>query len=209
MEKNIENVNFNNLKKGLIWTFSGSGVQGVLKISVLAYMARYISAEEFGVANMALIVIAFSELISNLGVGPAIVQKKQLRKEHIYTAVNLSILMGLFFTLLIYFTSGYIAKYFNMLELIKILKVLSYVFLLESFSLVSQALLQRNLKFKLISVISVISYLIGYGIVGVIFSYLNYGVWALVFAHLSQTIIRSILFIIFYPPIISYKFGLL
>lgn len=193
---------------GFIWIASGAGIEAILKIIVLAVMARLITPEEFGIAGAALIVIGFSQLITQLGVGPAIVQRKELLDVHIYTGFSLSVFMGFCFTLLLYFTAEIISNFFGMNELTPILKVLALVFIIESLAVISQSLVQRNMRFKLMSTISAMSFFIGYGIVGIVLSFLDFGVWALIYAHIAQTIIRSISIVIVQKHTVKLKFDI-
>lgn len=178
---------------GFLWLFSGSGVQSVLQIGVLAILARLITPQEFGLAQAALIVIALAKLMSQMGVGPAIVQREKLTIRHIRTAFTISFLLGIFLGLLVYISSSTIASFFNMPDLEAILKVVSLFFIIESFVVVSQSMLQRKIRMKAYSIANVISYLIGYGMVAVLLGYLGYGVWALIIGILSQVLIKAII----------------
>jgi len=58
---------------GLLWTGWGQGAYGVLQVVILAILARLITPAEFGVISAALVVITFSKIFYQLGLGPAIV----------------------------------------------------------------------------------------------------------------------------------------
>jgi hypothetical protein len=47
---------------GFLWMFSGAGAQAVLKIAVLAVLARLLTPVEFGIVSAALVVVALAEL---------------------------------------------------------------------------------------------------------------------------------------------------
>lgn len=179
---------------GFLWMVSGSGAKFILKIGVLAVLARLVSPEAFGLIGAALVVEGFSMLFTQMGVGPAIVQRKDLKEAHVSTGFTLTLLMGVSFMLILILLSPIISDFFRMKELVAVLYVISIVFLLQSLILVPRSLLQRELKFKLISIIEVTTYAIGYGIIGIILGVYNFGVWALVGAHLSQSILQVVLF---------------
>ncbi|HUR12593.1 MAG TPA: oligosaccharide flippase family protein, partial [Flavitalea sp.] len=50
---------------GIIYLLSAGGIQVVLKIGVLAILARLISPSEFGIVGIAVIIIEFSKLFSH------------------------------------------------------------------------------------------------------------------------------------------------
>ncbi|KAA9340710.1 lipopolysaccharide biosynthesis protein [Adhaeribacter soli] len=184
---------------GFLWTITGSGIQVSLKIGVLAIMARLISPKEFGVVGMAVIAIEFSKMFTQMGVGPAIVQRKELEDRHLATGFTMSLLMGLCFATTLFLGAPMLATFFRMEGLQEVLRTVSLIFLIDSFTLVGQALLQRAMKFKVIAGIDVASYAIGYGIVGITLGYLGYGKWALVTALLSQSLLHAILVVIIQP----------
>src|SRR5690625_2286998 len=95
--------------KGFVWMFSGSGVQTVMQFIVLIALARLLDPESFGVASAALVVISFTVIMSTLGLGPALVQKKEINNIHIGTSYVVSFFLALFFGLLIFFCSPLIA----------------------------------------------------------------------------------------------------
>lgn len=190
----------NNLKdktlKGIIWLFSATGLEAILKIIVLGILARFIGPAEFGQIGVVLIVIGFSKLLNQMGVGPAIIQKKDLSTADIYTGHFISLLFGSVLTVIFFGLSHHLAVFFNMMQLKPIFKVISVIFIIESFSLTSEALLQRDLQFKIISGISLLSFIFGYAFTGVLLAINNFGVWSLVFAIIIQTVIKSISFIV-------------
>ena len=80
---------------GLLWTGGGKAAYGLLYLSVLAILARMLSPAEFGVVSAALVVIGVSQIVSQLGLGPALVQRPELEPRHVDTAFSASIAIGL------------------------------------------------------------------------------------------------------------------
>tara|TARA_R110002096_G_C14658100_1_gene727270 strand:- start:7099 stop:8562 length:1464 start_codon:yes stop_codon:yes gene_type:complete len=189
MSKDLKKETF----QGFFWLFTGSSSQAALKFIVLAILARLISPEDFGLVAVTTIFLGFSKIFSQLGMGAALVQKKEITKEHIRTAYTVSLLIGVFFCALTLLFSDNIALYFNMLELSKVLRYASCIFIIDSFISVSQSLLQRNLRMKHFALADFISYLISFGVLGVFLAYLGYGVYALVYAYILQAILKAVI----------------
>lgn len=188
MSKDLKNKTF----KGFFWLLAGSSSQTALQVIVLSILARLVSPEEFGVVAIATIFLGFSKIFSQLGMGAAIVQKKEITKEHIRTAYTTSLFIGIFFCALTLVFSDNIAIYFNMPELSQVLKYVSCIFVIDSFISVSQSLLQRKLRMKHFALAELISYLISFGALGVLLAYSGYGVYALVYAYILQAVLRAI-----------------
>jgi len=182
--------------KGLFWTSAGTGAEFVLHAGALLLLARLISPEEFGVVGAAMVVINFSVIFSELGIGSALVQCPRLDEKHLRTGFTISLLFGLLLTLLVLLLSPVIAAFFQMPKLKTILMVLSIVFFLQGMSIVAESLLKRDMDFRKLTAVEVSSFALGYGITGVVMAFLGYGVWALVGATLIQALVKSTLLIV-------------
>lgn len=178
---------------GFIWMFSSSGIQGIMQMIVLVVLARLLLPEDFGIINAAMILIGFSKMFFMLGIGPAIIQLPNLRITHIRMGFSVSVIFGIIVAIIIYMLSPHIASFFKMEKLELVIKVLIVLFPIEGLSVVSLALLERELKFKLIAKVIVISYTFGYAFIGVLFGILGFGIWSLVIANISQALLRTLL----------------
>lgn len=184
---------------GFLWLLAGSSSQTALQILVLSVLARLVAPEDFGIISIAIIFLGFSKIFSQLGMGAAIVQRSTINNKHIRTAYTTSLIIGVFFCLLTFLFSKNVANYFNMPELQRVLKYISCIFIIDSFISVSQSLLQRNLKMKFFALSDLVSYLIGFGIIGVWLAFLEYGLYALVYAYIVQAFTRAIFVSILEP----------
>lgn len=193
--------------KGFLWQAMGSGAQTFIQIGVLIILARLITPDEFGLAQSALIVVGFANLLGQMGVGPAIVQRKELTENHIRAAFTLSLLLGIVLSLLVYFGSGVISLFFRMPSLTPILKLVSVIFILENVTVVSQSLLHREMRLKSLVLTNFISYTLGYGLIAFILGYYGFGVWALIWAAISQVVVRNFVIHIIKPHSLKLFFG--
>src|SRR4051812_32124486 len=79
---------------GFFWVFAGSSVQALLKLGVTVVLARLVSPAEFGVVGAALVVVGLSQILSQMGLGPAIIQRHELTDTHLKVAFTLSLATG-------------------------------------------------------------------------------------------------------------------
>ena len=83
-----------------------------------------------------------------------------------------------------------------------VMLVLSLSFTLQAPSVVSEALMQRELAFRYLAIADTVSFLVGYCVVGVVLASPGAGVWAIVVANLAQTGLRTVMLIaVRRPPI--------
>ena len=183
---------------GLFWMAMGAGAQGFFQLLVTVVLARLLTPADFGMVSATLVVVGFSTIFSQLGVGPAVVQHPSLGTAHLRTGFTLSALFGLGMTFLIWGLTPVIAAFFRMDELIPVVRVMALVFAFQGLSVVSESLLQRELRFRKLAAIEVTA-LTGFGLIGVTLAYMGLGVWSLVAAYLSQATLKTILLLVLVP----------
>lgn len=179
----------------LFWLFSGTGLKLVIQLVQTVVLSRLLTPTEFGLMGAALIVVRFVEKYP-IGIGPPLIQLPKLETRHLRTGFTISVIFGLLSGLILWLAAPLCALFLRNEATIPLIRFLSLTFPLRGLAIVAEALLERELKFRWLSSLQVISYAIGYGLVGVTLALLNFGVWSLVFAYTVQIVIRSI------PPLI-------
>jgi len=181
--------------KNFFWMFAGGSAEAVLKIVVVLILARLLLPEEFGVVSAALTVVALAEVMGRIGVAPSIIQVKTLTDDHVATGFTTTLASGILMTVAFFFLAGQIADLYRMPDLKIIVQVFSLLFVIKGAGLVSEALLQRKMRFPELAVIRLSSYLFGYAIVAIVLAMLDFGPWALVWAQLAQTLLSTVLYL--------------
>jgi O-antigen/teichoic acid export membrane protein len=176
---------------GLFWASFGAISHVVLQLGVVAVLARVLAPKDFGMVAAAGTLIGLAAILVDLGVGPAIVQRRQLTANHINTGFTMSVAMGLIIGLVFVLAAPVIAHLYRMPELTNVLRVLSLVFPITSFGIVAQSLLSRDMRFQRLSIRNILSYIFGYGLVSVTLALLGFGVWSLVLGQLVQTSLQA------------------
>jgi O-antigen/teichoic acid export membrane protein len=177
----------------MFWTFSGTGVQVAVQLLAIMALGRLLTPAEFGLMGAATVVIAASQIVSHVGVGPAIIQRRELSERHIRVAVTLSAFLGVVLGAMVYFGASTIAAFYRMPELEPVLRAIAWLFPLDGLNTVAKSVLTRELRFRVYIALDVAAYVFGYALVGVVLAWLGYGVWALVSANIAQVVVRTIL----------------
>lgn len=183
---------------GFFWSFSGTGAQAVLQFLVLGILSRLITPAEFGLLNIANIITIFAGLFSQIGIGPALIQRSTLTDDHIRSGHTLSLLLSALLTGVAWSLAPVFASAFREIDqqmLTNVTRGLSFLFLLNGVGLVARSLNHRNLNFRIKARFQVTSYIIGFGAVGVALAFLGFGTWALVWASLTQSAVASLLYL--------------
>jgi O-antigen/teichoic acid export membrane protein len=185
---------------GMLWMGYGKAAFAILQLVVLGVLARLVTPAEFGVVSAALVVIGVSAIVSQLGLGPAIVQRPQLESRHLDTAFTASLILGLSLGALIWATAPLAADFLHLDGVTPVLRALAWVFPLNGLGTVSSSLLSRELRFSWLANLDVITYGIGYGVVGIVTALLGWGVWALVAGQVGQSLVRAAILLWKNPP---------
>lgn len=185
---------------GLMWAAWGKGAQAGLQLVVLAIMARLLTAADFGVVSAALVVIGFSSIFSQLGFGPALVQRPTLEQRHLDTAFTSSVLFGLLLGTIIWIGAPLAAELLRIPDVQPVLRTMAWVFPLQGLGVMADSLLRRELHFRWLSNLDVAAYGLGYGVVGIGLALAGQGVWALVGGYMAHALLRSVVLVAKRPP---------
>lgn len=186
---------------GGFWGMIGVGGQTVLQLSVLMVLARQLTPTEFGLANTAVIVALFGKMLFELGVGQALIQKREVSERDLRTAFALTLTCGAAGVGILLFLSKHIAILFSMPKLSDILPFYCFIFIFRSISIVSEARLIRSLQFRLMVGLEILSYAIGYAGIGIFMALQGWGVWSLVGAHVGQEAVKALGLWLFSPSL--------
>jgi PST family polysaccharide transporter len=189
----------NRTLSGLIWMSLSSGANVGVLLLVLIVLARWLTPADFGLVAVALMVIGFSAIFSDFGIGPAIVQRPDLQPAHLRSGFALSLLLGVLLGAATWFAAPLAASFFQLDELIPILRTLAWIFPVQSLGVVAESLLQRELRFRCLAGLEIATAVFGYGGMGITLAVLGYGAWALVGAHMAQTLVKTLLLVLVRP----------
>jgi O-antigen/teichoic acid export membrane protein len=179
---------------GFLWLSAGNGARAVLRIVVLAVLARLLTPADFGLIAAAGVVVWLSFVFSSLGLGPALIQRQQLEPRHISTAAIGSLAFGGGVAVLVSVGAETLEAAFRLEGLAPVLTGLAVLFPLIGWSAVAECLLQRQLRFATIAGGELVSYVAGYGLVGIGLAWLGAGVWALVGAEAAKVAVKAVVF---------------
>ncbi len=184
------------LKQKFVTSFGWQAVnvfsQVVLQLIFISVLARLISEEAFGVMAIALVVVGFIEIFSQIGIGPALIQRKNLTAEHINGAFFISLLLGIGFTLSLYFAAPLVANFYDHQPLVPVLRWIGLSFLISALAIVPRSLIIKELAFKKLFFISAVAMTVGNLIVGLGLAFAGFDLWAYVFALLSQNVLMTV-----------------
>src|SRR3954447_13705847 len=183
----------------MFWIVSGAGTEVALRFALLLALARLLGPNAFGVIGAAIAVVNISQVISQMGIGSALIQRPILELRHIEAAFVFSLLIGAIVSSTIFLFAPMITAFFSIDGLTPVLRVLSLMPLLGNLGAVAEGLTRRALAFRRLAVISLLSFFFGFGVTGLGLAIAGAGLWALVAAYLVQAALFSIMLVCTQP----------
>jgi O-antigen/teichoic acid export membrane protein len=155
-------------------------------------VARILSPEDYGLMSLASILTGYVQIFSELGLGSAIVQREEITQQEYSSNFWFSLLIGLGFASIAFglsFPTGWI---FNEPRLIPITQLISVLFIIGALMIVPFNILMRELKFKAIGMIQLLSVVVSIGSM-LWMAYEGFGVWTLIGGTLILRVMTVIL----------------
>ena len=121
------------------------------------------------------------------------VQKKDADQRDYTTVFYFNIGIGIVIYFILFFSSNYIAHFYDEPRLIDLVKVVALNIVIISTTLIHKTILTIKIDFKTQATINISAVIIG-GIIGIYMAIKGYGVWALVYQYLSKNVITAILY---------------
>ena len=177
---------------GLKWTVFGRVASQAVTWGLTIYVIRLLSPEDYGLMALAGIFSAMFAMIAEIGLGPALVQSKDLPPERIRQIFGIVILsngVGCLFMAVV--VAPLAASFFGEVRLELVVQIIALQFLPAAFVVVPSALLNRGMKFRGRAITDFISAVAG-GSLTLVLAYHGYGVFALAWGSVCQTVIRAI-----------------
>ena len=189
---------------GIIWSsierFGYSGIVFILTI----ILARILKPTDFGLIGTLSLFIGISQILIDSGLGGALIRKKDIKETDFNTVFTINLSISVILYILLFFLAPYISDFYQNPELSLVLRVLSLSLLFNAISLIGKVRLLRNLEYKKIALISIIS-VISSGLLSIVAAMYDLGYWALVIQTTCYYFFLSILLYFFTP--IQLKFG--
>lgn len=178
-------------KKGLYWKFFDMFANYGMQFIVGIFMARMLSPEDYGITALPAVFLSIAGIFIGGGFGTALIRKPEVTEKDLSTAFYYSITVGVFCYTVLFFSSPYIAKFYNTPILESLVRVTALSFLWGPLNTPQHVILARRMDFKNPARISITNKTVG-SIVGISMAYSGYGVWALVGSGLVSSLMGLI-----------------
>ena len=183
---------------GLAWKVASQVFRQGSRVAVAIVLARLLTPHDYGLAAM---VLAFSALViifSDLALGAALVQRKELSEADRSTVFWVSAAVGVAFTVIGVAVSYPIASFYGEPSVQPLFAAFSISFLVTALGTTQSALLSREMNFKSLELRMMAGTAVG-GVVGIWLALEGYGAWAIIGQQLAIAVVSTTLLWVLSP----------
>jgi polysaccharide transporter, PST family len=177
------------LRSGVL-SIVARGVNAVVQIGSVLFLARLLSPEDYGVVAMMTAITGFGPLLVDLGTRDAIVQRQRITEGEVSALFWMTLAIGIGCALAVASSGALIARFYGEPRLTSIALVSSLAFIGNALQCQHYALMRRGMMFQELAVVEVGSNLVGAAI-AVALAFTGYSYWALVIRPVATTFLLS------------------
>ena len=176
----------------LKWTALIEIVSRTASPIVFVILARLLSPVDFGIVATAMITISFSQMFWDAGLSKALIQTDEIPEQAAHVVFWSNVVLSLIIYTLIFLFAPMIAMFFDSPASELVLRILGLQIVIASLSSVQQALFARDMNFKRLFWIKLLTAFIP-GMFSIPLAFLGFGVWALVIGTLTGQLLNLLL----------------
>lgn len=186
---------------GARWTLASRVALQLFTWPVTIIVMRLLSPGDYGLFALALVVSGFLSLFAELGLGVALVQADEAPPEKQRAACSLIVALNLSVALVLLAGAPLLGDAFDEPGLAPVVQLLCVDLLFGALGAVPQAMLERGLRFRELSLAQMIAGVSG-SAATLLAAWFDMGVWALAAGLLTQGAVRALLLVGFHGSLV-------
>jgi O-antigen/teichoic acid export membrane protein len=189
-EKSMKDLKGKTIRGGLA-RLCAQGADFTMRLGSLMVLARLLGPRDFGLVGMVTAFTGVLLLFRDFGLSAAAIQRPQVTEEQISTLFWINVAVGFGLAFLTVAMAPVIAAFYHEPRLVKVTAALASSFIFNAAGIQHGALLQRQMRFTALAVISTLSLVVSTSI-AIGGAMAGYGYWALVAMTLTTPIINTL-----------------
>lgn len=150
--------------------------------------------EDFGIMAIGMILVNYVNTFTDFGFTNALIQKDNITKDHINSVFSINFIISCLLTVICFFGAPFVATLLDSKNAEPVIKALSCIFILTSFTSIYEATFKRELKYKFISIVNILTSIITYT-TGITLALMGFHFWALVISHIVGVALKIIIYL--------------
>lgn len=186
------------LMGGVLWTAASKWSAQLFTWAALVVVTRLLTPADVGLVGMATVYLSFAQIVSEFGFGSAVITLRNLSAVEIAQINAVSLIAGAISFAASCAVAVPLGVFFHAPKLAAVIVVMSLNFLFGGLQSVPCSLLQRELRFKRVSLLQTIVVVVQ-SATTLILAELGYGYWALAFGSVLAAGTSGCLFVLTRP----------
>jgi len=182
------------LAKAIAWSGGVKLLTQLLTWTSTLVVARLLSPEDYGLIGMAAVYLYLVQLLSELGIGTAVITLRALTRHQLEQINTLSVLAGMMGFMISVAAARPLGRFFDSPHLPAVVLAMSSTFIINSFRVVPSALLQRSLNFRRLALIDGVQ-AIGLAAGNVALAMAGFRYWTLVIGSIMSALVSTTLIV--------------
>jgi PST family polysaccharide transporter len=136
------------ISRHISWTAISQASRQLLQVALGIVLARLLTPEDFGLIGLTIVFTGFAGLFADLGLGAALVQRKDITEQDLNFVFWLNFLTGIILTIATMLCAPLVANFYHEPRLIEITRLLGICPAISSLGLVPGSIMQKQFRFK-------------------------------------------------------------
>jgi O-antigen/teichoic acid export membrane protein len=181
------------IKRGFIWNFAEQVSYKVIQFIIQLVLARILLPDDYGLCALVLAFINIADVFVKSGFSSALIQKKEAKSIDFSSVCYFCIGIAVILYIILFFTSSYIAEFFEDTRIANVMRVMGLVLIIGAFNSVQIAIVYKNMQFKKSFAGNILGMAVS-AVAGIIAALQGLGVWALVIQYVTNKIVNCFTF---------------
>jgi len=180
---------------GTMWTSGSSVISALIQILRLSILTRFLDKSDFGLVAIVVLVLGFTHIFTDLGISVSLFSRKDISKKEYSSLYWVSLLLSIFLYIIIFLLSPFIADFYHLTALNKLIPIMGFDLIITTAGRQFRIFKQKDLQFKSLAIIDIISLLISL-VIALWLAIYGLEVYSLILSTLAASTVATILLII-------------
>ncbi|WP_434120940.1 oligosaccharide flippase family protein [Salinicoccus roseus] len=182
-------------RKSVKWTATVSLFNTITQPVYRVFLAILLLPSEYAYIAVITLIVSLAELLNNVGVGEAVIQRDKVFPEDISTLFYFNLFLSIAFSVLTYSSASLLEQFYDMTSLSIIVKILSVVVFMNGATSLFKFYLHKNFMFNKTSVIKLVKLFLEI-VISIILIVIGLNIYGYVIGVVLANIVHSILLVI-------------
>lgn len=190
------------IAKGVFWIAVAKYSGIFISLAITAVLARNVSPAAFGTMAVATVIMAFLDIFTEFGIGPAVIQFKDLTRRDLSSLFMIGGTIGVVLGGALFLSAPIVAHFYDDMTLVPVVRLLCICLLFNSLNVVPNGLMLKAKRFRTVA-LRTLSFQLLCGCVAVWGALHGWGIYALIVTPIVTSVGVFIVNYVNYPLSLS------